>query len=502
MELEGEGLTLEQFLKVARNFERVKLSNSAREKIESSKEVVRRLADGEKLVYGITTGFGEFAQVKVSREQRKELQLNLLRSHACGVGKPLSEEEVRGAMLLRANTLAKGNSGVRVELVEKLIELLNKKVYPYVPEKGSVGASGDLAPLAHMALLLVGEGKGFVEGRICEGKECLKGIEPVTLEEKEGLALINGTPVMTSIGALSLHDSITALKAAEIACAMSIEALLASKAPLDERIHEARGLGGQIKSAKNLKRLIANSEIIDSHAACRTVQDAYSLRCAPQVLGCAHESIAFCRRIIEKEMNASCDNPLVFADTQEVISAGNFHGEPVAQAMDFLAISMCEVGNISERRSFRYMDERLSNLPAALIESSGLNSGLMLTQYVAAALVSENKVLAHPASVDSIPTAADQEDHVSMGTIAARKAKAIVENVKRIIAIELICASQALDFRRPLSFGDGSEIGYKWVRERVKFLDRDRSLSKEIEHVAENLEELVSAVEREIELEL
>ncbi len=498
MEIDGEGLTLEQFVNVARGYEPVKLSDGAKKRIEASREVIRDIADGEKLVYGVTTGFGEFAQVKISKDQRKKLQVNLLRSHACGVGKPLSEEEVRGAILLRANTLAKGNSGVHIELVEKLIELLNKKIYPYVPEKGSVGASGDLAPLAHIALLLIGEGKRFVDGNIREGS----GIEPIALEEKEGLALINGTPVMTSIGALALHNSIIALKASEIACAMSMEALLASKAFLDERIHRARGLERQIKSAMNLQKLIEGSEIIESHASCRTVQDSYSLRCAPQVLGCAHESIAFCKRIIENEMNASCDNPLVFADTKEIISAGNFHGEPIAQAMDFLAISMSEIGNISERRSFRYMDEKLSNLPAALIEDSGLNSGFMISQYTAAALVSENKILSHPASVDSIPTAGDQEDHVSMGTIAARKAMAVVENVKKIIAIELICAAQALDFRKPLSFGKGSEIAYEHIRKLTGFVDEDRSLSDDIEKLSGSLETLISEVEKEIRLEI
>jgi len=502
MRIDGEGLTLEQFVKVSRQFEEVELGSADR--IEDSHRIVKEIAEGEKLVYGITTGFGEFAHIRISREQRKKLQVNLIRSHACGVGRPLSEEEVRGVMLLRANTLAKGNSGARVEVVERLIEMLNREVYPFVPEKGSVGSSGDLAPLAHMALVLIGEGSGFLGGEVRPGIECLKqaGIEPIALEEKEGLALINGTPVMTSIGALALNDAIIILKASEIACAMSIEALLASRAFLDGRVHEARGIEGQIKSAANLSRLVEGSEVIESHADCRTVQDAYSLRCAPQVFGIAHETLAFCRRLVEREMNASCDNPLVFADTGEVISAGNFHGEPMAQVMDFLSITTSELGSISERRIFRYMDEHLSNLPAALVEGSGLNNGFMIAQYVAAALASENKSLSHPASVDSIPTAANQEDHVSMGTIAARKAREVVWNVKRIVAIELMCAAQGLDFRRPLSFGRGSEIAYEWMRGRVGFVEEDRSLSGDIEGIAGALEDLVAAVESEIGLEL
>jgi len=504
MILDGNGLTLDDLVRVARNFESVELSEEAKRRVWASRDTVERMAGEEKLVYGLTTGFGEFAQVKISAEQRRELQVNLLRSHACGVGKPLSEEAVRGAMLLRANTLAKGNSGARVELIEKLLELLNRRVYPFVPEKGSVGASGDLAPLAHMALLLIGEGRGFTEGEVREGKECLRsaGVEPIELREKEGLALINGTPVMTAIGALALYDSIVTLKAAEIACAMSIEALLASRSFLKEEVHRARGLEGQITSADNMRKLVEGSEIIESHRACRSVQDAYSLRCSPQVLGSAHDAIAFCRRTVEREMNAACDNPLILGE--EVISAGNFHGEPVAQAMDFLAITVSEIGSISERRIFRYVDDSLSNLPAALVEKSGLNNGFMITQYIAASLASENKVLSHPASVDSIPTAANQEDHVSMGTIAARKARAVVDNVRRIVAIELLCAAQALDFRKPLECGKGTALAHRFIREElgVEFLEEDRSLSEDIERTAGSLEALVSYVGQGIELRL
>jgi histidine ammonia-lyase len=504
MILDGNGLTLDDLVRVARNFESVELGEEAKRRVRASRDMVERMAGEEKLVYGLTTGFGEFAQVKISAEQRRELQVNLLRSHACGVGKPLSEEAARGAMLLRANTLAKGNSGARVELIEKLLELLNSRVYPFVPEKGSVGASGDLAPLAHMALLLIGEGRGFIEGEVRDGAECLRraGVEPIELREKEGLALINGTPVMTAIGALALYDSIVTLKAAEIACAMSIEALLASRSFLKEEVHRARGLEGQITSADNMRKLIDGSEIIESHRACRSVQDAYSLRCSPQVLGSAHDAIAFCRRTVELEMNAACDNPLILGE--EVISAGNFHGEPVAQAMDFLAITVSEIGSISERRIFRYVDDSLSNLPAALVEKSGLNNGFMITQYIAASLASENKVLSHPASVDSIPTAANQEDHVSMGTIAARKARAVVDNVRRIVAIELLCAAQALDFRKPLEYGKGTTIAHRFIREElgVEFLEEDRSLSEDIERIAGSLEALVSYVGQGIELRL
>jgi len=329
-----------------------------------------------------------------------------------------------------------------------------------------------------------------------------KGIKPIKLREKEGLALINGTPVMTAIAALAIYDSETLLKAAEIACAMSIEALLASNSFLLEELHRARNIEGQIVCARNLRELVEGSEIIESHRECRAVQDSYSLRCSPQVIGSFHEALKFSEAVVKKEINSACDNPLIFAGN--AISGGNFHGEPIAQLMDFFAISLAEIGNISERRIFRCLDENLSNLPPSLVENSGLNNGFMMTQYVAASLVSENKVLCHPASVDSIPTAANQEDHVSMGTISARKAREVLENVKHVVAIELLVASQALDFRRPLRFGAGSERGYNFIRDNlgIKFLEEDRSLANDITKVADHLEELVQFVEKETKLEI
>lgn len=503
MQIDGNTLTINNVIKVARNREKVELSKGCIEKIEDSRRIVEKLSN-EKVVYGLNTGFGEFARVKIKKKDRIKLQLNLLRSHSCGIGKPLSEATARATMLLRANTLAKGNSGVRIELIEKLIELLNKDIYPHIPEKGSVGSSGDLVPLAHMSLLLIGEGRGYCNKRLMSGKNCLKksGIKPIKLREKEGLALINGTPVMTAIAALAIYDSVTLLKAAEIACAMSIEALLASNSFLLEELHRARNIEGQIVCARNLRELVEGSEIIESHRECRAVQDSYSLRCSPQVIGSFHEALKFSEAVVKKEINSACDNPLIFDGN--AISGGNFHGEPIAQLMDFFAISLAEIGNISERRIFRCLDENLSNLPPSLVENSGLNNGFMMTQYVAASLVSENKVLCHPASVDSIPTAANQEDHVSMGTISARKAREVLENVKHVVAIELLVASQALDFRRPLRFGAGSERGYNFIRDSlgIKFLEEDRSLANDIKKVADHLEGLVQFVEEETKLEI
>jgi len=497
MKINGNNLTIEDVVKVVRENRIVSMDRECYPQLGKSRKTVEKMSKGEKSVYGINTGFGEFANIKIKEKDLIQLQVNLLRSHACGVGNPLDDEAVKAAMLLRVNTLLKGYSGVRVELIQKLTELFNKNVIPYIPEKGSLGASGDLVPLAHLSLMLIGEGKGYFNGELMEAKQCLKSakIEPLELIEKEGLALINGTPIMAAISCFACYDAEILLKAAEIACAMSIEALLGTDTFLYEKIHAVRNIAGQINSAKNLRSLMKNSQIVESHKDCSNVQDSYSLRCSPQVMGMFHETLGFTKNIVNSEINSSCDNPLVFDDN--IYSGGNFHGEPIAQAMDFFAISLSEIGNISERRIFRYQDGNLSGLPSCLIKDNGLNNGFMITQYVAASLVSENKILCHPASVDSIPSAANQEDHVSMGTISARKSVKVVENVRDIIAIELLNASQALDFRKPLKPGVGSKRAYKFLRENLEipFIEKDLAFADYIKTISSNIENLVDYVE-------
>jgi histidine ammonia-lyase len=502
--INGENLTIEDVVSVARDGSPVELSKKAIEKIKKSRKVVENFVSKEKIVYGITTGFGEFKNVFISKNQTRELQENLIRSHSVGVGNPLSEEIVRAAMLLRANSLAKGYSGVRVEIIETLCQMLNKKVHPVMPEKGSVGASGDLAPLSHMTLVLMGEGEAFYNGKRMSGKEAMKlaGIKPIILSAKEGLALNNGTAVMTAIGVLTLYDAENVLKCADIAAAMTLEALFGIDKAFDERIHKLRPHLGQIKSAENIRKLIKNSEIL-SHTHHEKVQDAYSLRCIPQVHGASRDAINYVRKILETEINSATDNPLIFTNPPRALSGGNFHGQPIAIAMDLLGIALAEIADISERRIARILDPHLNEgLPAFLItkDKGGLNNGYMMAQYTAAALVSENKVLAHPASVDSIPTSANQEDHVSMGTIAARKAREILKNVENVIAIELLCAAQGMDFRLPLKGGQGTRIAHKYIRKYIPHLDKDRILYPEINKVYELIHsgELVKEVENKI----
>ncbi len=485
--IDGETLTIEDVVNVARHHFEVTLDNDARERILASREIVDTALGEGRTVYGVNTGFGDLANVSIEGKDLAQLQVNLIRSHSAGVGNPFPTEVVRGMMLLRANALAKGFSGVRTTVVETLIEMLNKDVVPVVPEQGSVGSSGDLAPLAHMVLVMIGEGEAFYRDEQIPGSTAMKkaGIKPINLQAKEGVALINGTQPMTSIGVLAVHDAMMIVRNAAIAAAMSLEALRGTRAALDKRIHEIRPHEGQGDIAEVMRMLLPDSEINQSHANCGKVQDAYSLRCVPQVLGASLDSIRYIRSILETEINSATDNPLVFTEGGDVVSGGNFHGQPIALTMDFLGIALSEIANISERRINRLVNPDLSGLPAFLTKEGGLRSGLMIAQYTAAALVSENKVLAHPASVDSIPTSADQEDHVSMGTIAARKARKILENVLNVIAIELLCASQGIDLLHPLKPSKPLQLVHQEIRKKVPVLEDDRVIAKDIDAIRE-----------------
>ena len=449
--LDGESLTIEEVVAVARHDAPVDLSGTALERVCRSREWVEAISrDGGTLVYGVNTGFGSLSEVRISPQDVADLTRNLILSHSVGVGPSLPEEVVRATMLIRANTLVKGYSGVRSQVLETLVEMLNRGVHPILPEKGSVGASGDLAPLSHLALVLMGEGEATFQGERLPGGQAMgrAGLTPVVLAEKEGLALNNGTSASAALACLALIDAENLVTHAEIALAMSLEAVQGTSRAFDLRLHRVRNHRGQQLSAANIRRLIAGSSLIDST---QRVQDAYSLRCGPQVLGAVRDTVAFVRCTVENEINAATDNPLIFLDEvspNKAFSGGNFHGEPLALAMDFLGIAVAEIGSIAERRAFRLLDGSLnSGLPPMLTAASGLQSGLMMTQYTAAALVSDNKTLAHPDSVDSIPTGANQEDHVSMSTNAARHAREIVWNTERIVAIEMLCAAQALDCR-------------------------------------------------------
>ena len=497
--IDGNNLTLDEVVRVARGREPVEISATGRQQLAASRAIVENLLDSTTPVYGISTGFGNLSQIWISPEEREALQRNLILSHAAGVGDYLPEDVVRAAMLMRANSLVKGYSGIRPATVEMLLELLNRGVYPAVPSKGSVGASGDLSPLSHIALVLMGEGKAFVAGKLVTGAAALAavGLLPVAFAAKEGLALINGTQIMTAVGALVVHDAALLMKAADIAAAMSLEALRGTRTAYDERIGRIRPHPGQLASSANLLKLTADSRIMESHENCGKVQDAYSLRCVPQVHGASKDAVRRARETIEIEMNSATDNPLIFPDTGEVISGGNFHGQPVALVMDYLKTALAEIGSISERRVNRMLDAHLSDLPPFLTAYPGVDSGLMITQYTAAALVSENKVLAHPACVDSIPTSANQEDHVSMGTIAARQSREILENSRHVIAIEMLVAAQGLDFLKPLEPGVGVQAAYKAVRAEVPHLEEDRVPAEDIATVYRLLvgETIVNQVE-------
>jgi histidine ammonia-lyase len=503
--LTGDDLTLGDVWAVAVEAAPAALSDVGRAKLGRARELVERAAaesSGEH-TYGINTGFGRFVSKTIPAELAEELQLRLLRSHACGVGDPYPHEVVRAAMLLRANALAKGYSGARASTVELLLECLNRGVTPVVPSRGSVGASGDLAPLAHLALPLVGEGRATVDGEVLPGGDALARVdlEPVVLQAKEGLSLINGTQFMTAIGALVLVRARRLAQTADIACALSLEALQGSRASFLPEIHALRPLPGQQASAANILRLLEGSAILEAHRWCDKVQDAYSLRCAPQVHGASRDLLAYAEATVAVEVNAATDNPLVFVERGELVSNGNFHGQPLAFALDAAAMALSELASISERRVERLTNPSLSDgLPAFLTHDGGLNSGFMIPQYVAAALVSENKVLSHPAGVDSIPTSAGQEDHVSMGNASALKCWQVLANAERALAIELLAAAQGVEFLAPLEPGAGVRAAHDFVRSLSATLVEDRPLGGDIEMVAEAVADgdFVAAVEREV----
>ena len=480
----GEALALEDVIAVARGAP-VELSSSAAERIRAARAVVETVLASGETVYGVTTGFGSLANVRIEPSQADALQHAIVRSHATAVGPPLSREEARAMLLLRAHVLALGHSGVRGELVERMVEMLNRDLVPFVPQQGSLGASGDLAPLAHLALPLVGGG-AFL-GPAGEAKDvgedlAAEGLAPLELRAKEGLALVNGTQGMLAIGIVAAERAAVIAKTVDVVAAMSIEAALGSDRPFDERLQRLRPHPGQAVSASNLRRLLEGSAIVASHRdSAHLVQDAYSLRCAPQVHGATREALAFARRILETEVGSVSDNPIVLSDDDEVISGGNFHGQPVAVALDALALATVSTASISERRLYRLLDPARSNgLPPYLVAESGVNSGFMLAQYTAASLVSESKSLAHPASVDSIDSSAGQEDHVSMGMTSARHAREIVTNAEIVVAIEALAAAQALDLRAPLEPAAATGAARDAIRERVPFLSEDRELAPDI----------------------
>ena len=481
--LDMDGMSLEDLVSIAREGSTVQLTEKSKDRIINARKMIETWVKEERAIYGVTTGFGALSDVTISKGDTERLQENILMSHAAGVGDILGKETVRAVMALRIKDLARGHSGICLETVSHIIDLLNRGVCPVVPEKGSVGASGDLAPLAHLCLVLIGRGEAFYEGKRISGIEALQkcGLTPLRLKAGEGLALVNGTQVMTAIGGLSIYDAINLSKMTDIAAAMSLEVLMGSKTEFDKRIHHVRPHPGQAAAADNMDRITRDSEIITSHKDCSRIQDAYTLRCSPQVHGASKDAITYARKVVETEMNSSTNNPLIFPESQEFLLGGNFHGQPVALALDFLCMAVSELANISERRIERLVNPQLSGLPAFLVSDGGLNSGFMLAQYTAASLVSENKVLSHPACVDSIPTSANKEDHVSMGTISARKLREIVKNTEHVIAIELLCGAQAMDLFTNVKPGEGTLIAYKIIRDEVPHLEKDRIISKDIE---------------------
>jgi histidine ammonia-lyase len=504
----GRPLGIRDLFDVARRGRRVELDAEARARVESSRRAVEAIVDAGDAgppVYGVNTGFGALAETRIPVADLTTLQYNLVRSHACGVGPPLETAEVRAMMVLRAQVIALGFSGVRVEVVDLLIEMLNRGVSPRIPSQGSVGASGDLAPLAHLALTLIGEGEAEHGGEMMPAAEALSraGLAPLELRAKEGLALINGTQYMTGLGAIALAEAERLLVVADIAGAISLEALMGSKRPFDDRLMVVRPHPGQAVCAHNLRALLADSEIMQSHQHCGKVQDPYSLRCMPQVHGASRDAIGWARQVVGIEINAVTDNPTVLleGDSTEVLSGGNFHGQPVALALDLAAIAMAELANMSERRVEQLVNPTLSSgLTPFLAPNSGLHSGFMIAQVTSASLVSENKVLCHPASVDSIPSSAGREDHVSMGSISAKKLRQVVDNVRASLAIEILTASAGIDQRLPLQPSRGVRVAHGLVRSRVPPLEADRPLYRDIEAVIDLVRtgELAQAVEAEV----
>jgi len=491
--LDGDTLKLEEVRAVSEGRTRAEIAPEARERVRAARALVDARAAEDAPHYGINTGFGTLAEVHIPRGDLARLQRNLVLSHAAGVGEPLPLPEARALVLLRANVLAKGYSGIREETLDLLVEMLNRGCIPVVPERGSVGASGDLAPLAHLALVAIGEGEALVEGHRLPGREALArvGLRPVALAAKEGLALVNGTQAMAAVGTLALLRAERLSLVADLAGAMTLEGLLGSHRPFEAAIQEARGQPGQIAAAARLRALLAGSEINASHQGpdCHKVQDPYSMRCMPQVHGAARDGIGFCRGVLAREVNAATDNPLVFAAADDIVSGGNFHGQPVSLALDVLAIAASHLATISERRVEQLVNPSLSGLPPFLAHRPGLDSGYMIAQVTSAALVSENKVLCHPASVDSIPSSANREDHVSMGMTAALKARQVVENVRTCLAIELLVAAQAIDLRRPLRPAAKVAEAHARLRAVVPHLDEDRELHRDVEAVCRLVDE-------------
>jgi len=492
--VDGRSLTIEAVEAVARHRARAVFEANARERVAASRRVIEEILASGRVVYGVNTGFGRLADVRVPPDQLNQLQLNLLRSHACGVGEPFPEEVVRAMLLLRANVLATGYAGCRPVVVERVLDLLAAGVYPIVPSLGSVGASGDLAPLAHLALPLVGEGRAAFDGEVLTGGDALRraGIEPLTLAAKEGLALINGTQASAAIGVLAVADTGRLLDAADVVCGLTVDALAGTDAAFDDAVHQARPHPGQGESARRLRALLEGSVIRESHRSCGRVQDAYSLRCSPQVHGAGRDAFDHAAKVLTIELNSATDNPMVLGDGR-VISGGNFHGAPIAVVFDYLTAAVTDLASISERRLARMVDRSLSDLPRFLAEDAGVNSGFMMVQVAAAALVSECKTLSHPASVDSIPTSANQEDHVSMSTWAARKLARVVDLARKVLGMEYMAAAQALEFHRPLTSSPVLERAVARLRERVPRLTVDRYLADDMITASElllGLEEL------------
>ena len=498
--VDGHRLTLDDVVRVARGNEKVRLAPAAAKRVDASRRALERLVRGSVVAYGIKTGFGQLAQVAIPDRDVKQLQLNLLRSHAVGQGPPLPVDAVRAALLLRANTLAMGYSGVRRGLVELLLEMLNRGVHPVIPSRGSLGASGDLAPLAHLGLVLVGEGEATVRDETLPGGDALAraDLKPVTLDTKEGLAIINGTAVMTGVSALAVHDGLGLLKDAQVAASLSFEAMRGSPQPYDDRLVSLKPQPGTRDVARNLRKLLKGSEIVPSHPGPHRVQDAYTLRCIPQVLGAVRAALHEAAEAVRIEMNAATDNPLIFPEDGVSLSGGNFHGMAVAMALDHVALAMAVLAGFTERRIARLVDTRLSELPAFLTTKGGLNSGMMILQYVAADYASQNKVLAHPASADSIPTSANQEDYVPMGMAAALKAQAAVDNAAHVVALEYLAAAQGLEFLKPLKAGVGPRAAAARIRKEIPPLEEDRPMAREVERVLAWMRsgELLAAAER------
>lgn len=499
--LGNEKLSLDNLINITRNGYTIGIADEARAKVRKARKLVEEYVDNGRVSYGITTGFGKFSDKVISKDETAQLQENLIKSHSCGVGNPLPLDCAKGIMVLRINNLIQGYSGVREEVVDLLVEMVNRNIVPFVPEKGSLGASGDLAPLSHVVLVMLGLGKAYVNGELLDGKEAMEkvGLKPLEhLSSKEGLALINGTQVMTSVGAHTLYDAINLMKHLDISAALTMEALNGIRCAFDHKIHDVRPHLGQIETAENMLKLIENSSSITKQGELR-VQDPYSLRCIPQIHGASKDALMYVKEKVEIEINAVTDNPIIFPDEDEVLSGGNFHGQPMALPFDFLGIAISEMANIAERRIERLVNPALSNnLPAFLVENGGLNSGFMIVQYSAASLVSENKVLAHPASVDSIPSSANQEDHVSMGTIAARKAGEILNNARKVIAMEILSACQGIDLRKVEKLGAGTSKAYELVREKVSYYDKDRVMYLDINAVENLIKEnkIVNEVEK------